>query len=78
MNTINLDIQKRSKLIKNIQEFFFKESSIEFKEVQAAKLLDFILNEVGSTMYDQIVFEIQCNLKQKTDEIFGIEKTHLN
>ena len=78
MHTIHLDAKKRHQLIKNIQEFVVTESNIKFGEDQASTLLDTILHKVASDIYDQIVFEINCDLQQKTEEILGIERRTLN
>ena len=78
MHIIHLDPKKREQLIKNIQEFVLNESNMECRKVQASKLLDSILDKVSSDIYDQIVFEINCDLQQKTEEMLGIERKNLN
>jgi len=77
LEKIKLDIKKQDELIQNIQDFILKETSIEFSEIQAANLLNYILNEVGCSMYNQLLFETRSDMMQKFEKIFGIEKPPL-
>jgi len=73
VNKIKLDKDKQVNLIQNIQDFVVKKANMEFSEIQASNLLDYILSEVECSMYDQLLFKTRSDILQKFNEIFGIE-----
>ena len=77
MNKIKLDKDKQVNLIQNIQDFVVKKANMEFSEIQASNLLDYILSEVECSMYDQLLFKTRSDILQKFNEIFGIEDQSL-
>lgn len=72
--TIKLNQDAKTDIIRSIQNFFLSERDEEISEFQASIFLDFILNEVGIYIYNQAISDAHELTTLKLEEIFSLEK----
>lgn len=75
---IELDQERKDKLIKSLQLYFQKELDIELESFPAQFFLDFIVNEFGTTFYNQALDDVNKWLSEKiqylADDIYLLSK----
>jgi len=62
--SIELPDRTRSELIYSIKRYFLEERDEEMGDLQASFLLDFVVKEVGPTIYNQAIKDAQERIHQ--------------
>jgi uncharacterized protein (DUF2164 family) len=75
---IEFPAQQKEQLIQKLQKYMSKELDVELGQFDADFLLDFISEEMGSTYYNQGLYDAQTVLTDKmdslTDAIYQLEQ----
>lgn len=61
---IELPDQAKSELIYSIKRYFLEERDEDMGDLQASFLLDFILKEIGPSIYNQAVKDAQARIEE--------------
>ncbi len=67
--TISLDKHQRTLLEASLAKYCEQDLNFEIGNLETAFLLDFILTEVGPSIYNQAVRDVQTRLLQRVNEI---------
>ena len=68
---IELDAQRRQRLVERVQGFFLEEFDEEVSPFRAEQLLDFFLERLGPQAYNQGVQDARVFLQRKLDDLDG-------
>ncbi|WOE31814.1 MULTISPECIES: DUF2164 domain-containing protein [unclassified Acinetobacter] len=75
---IELDKERKDKLIQSLQLYCSKEFNLELESFPAQFFLDFIINEFGATFYNQALDDVNTWLSDKiqylADDIYLLSK----
>ena len=74
MNKITFSKDNRIKAIQEIQAYFQKELDEEIGNLAAGFLLDFILEKIGPTIYNQAIEDAHTLMHQQLDELYALQK----
>lgn len=66
---ISLDKNLRAALEASMIKYFERQLDHDLGNLEAVFLLDFILEEVGPSIYNQAVKDVQANLLQRVQEV---------
>lgn len=66
---IVLPDETRAELVASIKRYFLEERDEEVGDLQASFLLDFVLEEVGPSIYNQAVRDAQAGLQRALAEL---------
>jgi uncharacterized protein (DUF2164 family) len=69
--SIALSDETMKKLVASIRRFFAEEREEEIGELQARLLLDFILEEIGPSVYNAAVAEAQTYMRDRVADLDG-------
>lgn len=69
--SLELDADRRSRLIEDFQAFFHDELELELSAFRAEQVLDFALKALGPQVYNQAVQDARKFLQQKLDDLEG-------
>ena len=67
---IKPDVEKA--LITSIQRYFEENLDTEIGDLKAKLLLDYILLEIGPTVYNQAIADAQANLSERVADLEGV------
>lgn len=67
--TIELVKEKRKELIVSMQRYFEENMEDKLGNLQADTLLDFLLSELGSVVYNKAVADVQERLQARVMEV---------
>lgn len=68
---VRLPKEDKDALIHSIQDFFYQERSEEIGQLAAENILEFIVKEIGPTLYNQGVNDTRVMVEQK---IFSLDE----
>jgi len=68
---IELDKAAREKLSESIRRYFVEQLEFEIGHLKASLVLDFILKEVGPSIYNQAIEDAQAAMQEMVSEIDG-------
>ena len=68
---IELDAQRRQRLVEGIQGMFLEEFDEDVSPFRAEQLLDFFLERLGPQVYNQGVQDARVFLQRKLDDLDG-------
>jgi uncharacterized protein (DUF2164 family) len=68
---ITIPGQARRKLIASIRRYFDEKLDEEIGELKAALLLDYVLAEIGPTVYNQAIADAQAFFQDKVSDLEG-------
>lgn len=71
MTTIELPKQVRAQAIASIQRYFEENLPEPIGELPAGLLLNFFLEEIGPTVYNQAVADAQARMQQRVTDLNG-------
>lgn len=74
MKKITLEKEVRQDMVKEVKNFVQENLDLELSDFRAAFLLDFILDTVGSAVYNQAVEDAHTLMSEKIEELYGLEK----
>ncbi|SHN28074.1 DUF2164 domain-containing protein [Gracilibacillus kekensis] len=66
--------EKKEEMITSIQDFYLNERQEEIGNLEAGFLLDFFMNEIAPTFYNQGIKDAHQFLSEKLEDVFEIEK----
>lgn len=66
---VTLDDERRAQLIKKLQGFFLEEFDEDLSAFRAEGVLDFFLESLGPSIYNQGVQDARIYLAQKLDDL---------
>lgn len=66
---ITLPDETRTPLIHAIRQYFLEEREVEIGELQASFFLDFILKEIGPSIYNQAIKDAQSVLQRTVADL---------
>lgn len=70
---INLSNETRAFMVREIQDYFLNERDEEMGNLAATLFLDFIIEKFAPEFYNQGVFDA-CNfMKEKSEDLLGIQ-----
>lgn len=59
-------------LLGSIQRFFAEEMDTDIGDLKAARILDFIVAEIGPNIYNQAIADAQSYFADKTADLAGV------
>ena len=68
---IELPQETRDRLIASIKQYFEEALELEVGDLKASLLLDYVLKEVGPSVYNCAVADTQARMGEMVDEIDG-------
>lgn len=69
--TIKLSKETKQQLVKSIQRYFEVELGEEIGELKASQLLDFCLQEIAPSVYNQAIADAQSYMSDKVVDLSG-------
>lgn len=67
--SITLTKEKEKQLIGSIRKYFEENMDDEIGDLKAALLLEFILKEIGPTIYNQAILDAQAVIAEKVNDL---------
>lgn len=74
MKAIELSKQTRSELLGSLKEFFAEECDKELSDFKASIVLDFVLREIGPSIYNQAIADAYQLMTDKIEDLYSLEK----
>ncbi|MGL4989856.1 MAG: DUF2164 domain-containing protein [Sarcina sp.] len=74
MKKFNISKQEEKQLINEIQLFFKNERGEDIGELFASIVLDFIIEKIGPSLYNQGVYDAHKFLNDSLDDLLSITK----
>ena len=71
MSEIKLSKQQQVSAVTKLQEYFEQELDRELGQFEAEFLLEFIMQELGSSIYNQALYDAQSILSTKIEDVFA-------
>jgi uncharacterized protein (DUF2164 family) len=69
---IEIPDETRRTLIASIRRYFAEEMDEEIGDLKASLLLDFVLQEVGPTVYNGAIADAQARMQERVVDLDGI------
>lgn len=67
--SINLPKDKEAKIIKSLKYYFEENLDAEIGDLKASLLLDYILKEIGPSIYNQAIVDAQSVMTDKVNDL---------
>lgn len=74
MKPIELSKEHQHDALREIKEYFSAERDEQISDFQAQNLLDFILNRIGPSIYNQAIADAHAIMLNNVEDLFGLEK----
>ncbi|MGL4762981.1 MAG: DUF2164 domain-containing protein [Sarcina sp.] len=74
MRKFNISKEREQQLIGDIQEFFITERDESIGDLAASIVLDFMLNEVGTEIYNQGIADSHRYMNERVEDLLGLTK----
>jgi uncharacterized protein (DUF2164 family) len=74
INKISLSPEQKKEAIRDIRYYFETERGELIGDLAADQYLDFIIDKMGSYIYNQAVMDIQKYMEVKVEDIYGFMK----
>jgi uncharacterized protein (DUF2164 family) len=68
---IKFQDETRTRLVESIKRYFREELDDEIGELKASLLLDFVTTEIGASVYNQAVRDVQARLQEQVTDLDG-------
>ena len=75
MSKIKLTDEIKSKIIDDIQIYFFEEKEEDIGRLGAELFLDFIMKKIGPMFYNQAVIDSYHLMEEKIEELYALDIT---
>ena len=69
---IELDKERKQRMVRAIQTYFLEKLDQEIGQLAAELLLEFLVKQVGPTIYNQAVKDAQAFLQDKLMDLDGV------
>lgn len=70
--TIDLVPETRQRLLRSIQRYFKEQLEEEVGELKSSLLLDYVLREIGPSIYNQAIADAQAYLNERVADLDGV------
>ncbi|NHC62982.1 DUF2164 domain-containing protein [Paenalcaligenes suwonensis] len=67
--TIELDRDTKTRAIQSLQRYFDENMEEPIGNITANALLNFFLQDIAPSVYNQAVRDVQANMQQKTEDL---------
>lgn len=74
MKNFKLEKEVKAEMISAIQEYFINERDEEIGNLSADLLLQFMIKQVGPTIYNQAIRDAHVLISKKIEDLYGLEK----
>lgn len=71
VSEIKLSKEQQSTAVVKLQEYFEQELDKDLGQFEAEFLLEFIMKEIGSSIYNQALYDAQSLLTAKIEDVFA-------
>lgn len=68
---IQLKEENKKKLIASLQRYFDEELDMEIGELKSELILDYLMQEAGSVIYNQAIRDAQAYITDRVDDMDG-------
>jgi len=75
MSKIKLTDEIKSKIIDDIQIYFFEEKEEDIGRLSAELFLDFIMKKIGPMFYNQGIIDSHNLMEEKIEELYALDIT---
>jgi uncharacterized protein (DUF2164 family) len=69
--TIRIARETEQRMIASIKRYFEENSDDDIGDLKASLLLDFVLREIGPSIYNQAIGDAQAHLHEKVSDLDG-------
>ena len=69
--TLELSKAVRERMIASIKQYFAEKLDQDIGELKASLLLDYVLKEIGPTIYTHAVADVQARMQEMVSELDG-------
>lgn len=69
---IEIDDDARKRAVTALREYFAGNMDEEIGDLKAALLLDYVLSELGPTIYNQAIADAQKFFEERTSDLSGV------
>lgn len=73
-NQITLSKERKNKAIEAIKLYFLKERDEDLGDLAAILILDFMIEAIGPSIYNQGLHDAIAFYQEKAEDIYGLEK----
>lgn len=70
--TVKLNSETQEYLLGSIRRFFLEELDSDIGDLKAGLVLDFFVNEVAPSVYNQAIADAQSTLEQSVADLSGV------
>lgn len=70
--TVKLDSETQEYLLGSIRRFFLEELDSDIGDLKAGLVLDYFVNEVAPSVYNQAIADAQSTLEQSVADLSGV------
>ena len=74
MKPIELSKDHQQDALRDIKEFFFAERDEVLSDFQAQSILDFIIDRLGPSIYNQAIADAHTVMLNNIEDLYGLEK----
>lgn len=74
MRKFKLSKEREQQLLNDIQEFFLTERDEQIGDLAASIVLDFIINTIGSEIYNQGITDSYKYMSDRVEDLLGLTK----
>jgi len=74
MKKMKFEKEVKGKIISEIQKYFLNERDEEIGNLSAELLMDFMIQLVGPSIYNQAIKDAHALVSKKIEDLYGLEK----
>jgi len=71
MDKIKVTKEEKKKLIEEIKVYFASERDEDIGDLQGELILDFILDKIAPSIYNQGIIDMKRYMEEKIDDMYG-------
>lgn len=71
---IELNKEQRLDIQVKLQEYFLNERGEELGDLAAGMLVDFIINEIGTVIYNKAVEDVHRYMSERVEELLDLQR----
>ncbi len=71
---IELNKEVRAVLVENLKRYYWNERNEELSNLGAELLLDFIVNDIGTYIYNKAVEDSYAYMNERIEDLLGLQK----
>lgn len=74
MKNFKLEKEIKMQIVQDIQQYFLAEKDEEIGNLSAELLLQFMIEKIGPTIYNQAIQDAHRLVSKKIEDLYGLEK----